>query len=344
VLPTCQNIDAFLPSADEDDAIGTSITIVGHGNMSNEPNRVRLADGCRHVFLDLGGNLGIQARKLFEPDKYPKRKKHIRPCYSIIDEFDNYFGDKHIRRKDVCVIGFEPNPSHFARLRELAERYTLLGYRTTYIFAAVGPRYTTAKFTTNQENVAEDGGHLKLDGAIDFDLGLNASNVSHLEVTVPVVGFPEFLRKHIAGRRTYSFDSKDSPAVHSKPPVVVAKMDVEGAEYGILRSLMRSNEARLIDMYLIEWHNYNISRGLRLRAEWSKAAVNMHDLKFASILAIPDAHLYNCRRLHAQWTTSPTDSTLMCYQGGWVDLKTIPGQLIISKTTAHFGERRKRIK
>jgi len=31
----------------------------------------RLADGCWHVYLDVGSNIGVQVRKLFEPQLYP---------------------------------------------------------------------------------------------------------------------------------------------------------------------------------------------------------------------------------------------------------------------------------
>ena len=34
-----------------------------------EEPHAALADGCRYVFLDLGGNLGMQTRKLFEPSR-----------------------------------------------------------------------------------------------------------------------------------------------------------------------------------------------------------------------------------------------------------------------------------
>ena len=35
------------------------------------PPGLRWADGCRHVFLDLGSNRGVSIRKLFEPAAYP---------------------------------------------------------------------------------------------------------------------------------------------------------------------------------------------------------------------------------------------------------------------------------
>ena len=35
-----------------------------------------ILDGCFHVYIDVGTNIGNQIRKLFEPEKYPKAKVH----------------------------------------------------------------------------------------------------------------------------------------------------------------------------------------------------------------------------------------------------------------------------
>ena len=64
-----------------------------------------MLDGCRYVYLDVGSNIGIQIRKLFEPAKYPEASVH--------KIFDEYFGNlSHRNRAGVCAVGFEPNPNH----------------------------------------------------------------------------------------------------------------------------------------------------------------------------------------------------------------------------------------
>ena len=52
--------------------------------------------------------MGIQVRKLYEPEKYPKA--NVNPV------FDQYFG-KNRDHKTVCAVGFEPNPSHSKKLK-----------------------------------------------------------------------------------------------------------------------------------------------------------------------------------------------------------------------------------
>ena len=45
-----------------------------------EPNvekKTSLGDGCYHVFIDVGSNIGMHARFLFEPDKFPRSKTSV---------------------------------------------------------------------------------------------------------------------------------------------------------------------------------------------------------------------------------------------------------------------------
>ena len=49
-----------------------SITI-NDGNSTTDDHH-KLADGCYHVFLDVGSNIGMHVRFLLEPHKYPQAK------------------------------------------------------------------------------------------------------------------------------------------------------------------------------------------------------------------------------------------------------------------------------
>ena len=66
-------------------------------------------DGCYHVYLDVGSNIGVQVRKLFEPHLYPKAK--------VQKIFDHFFGPIELRSESVCAVGFEPNPNHTTYLK-----------------------------------------------------------------------------------------------------------------------------------------------------------------------------------------------------------------------------------
>ena len=78
-------------------------------------------DGCYHVYLDVGSNIGVQVRKLYEPDLYKDAP--------FVQLFKEGFGSIQERRKHpevtdtVCAVGFEPNPHHVK---------ILSGNKTTY--------------------------------------------------------------------------------------------------------------------------------------------------------------------------------------------------------------------
>ncbi|KAL9186580.1 hypothetical protein ACHAXT_005818 [Thalassiosira profunda] len=97
----------------------------------------KLADGCFHVFLDVGANIGIHGRFLLEPFKYPKAR--IARMF-----FRKHFGPEESRdNRDFCVFSFEPNPSHRERHEEMRRAYEAVGWRYHPIFGGYG--FTTLK-------------------------------------------------------------------------------------------------------------------------------------------------------------------------------------------------------
>jgi len=72
---------------------------------------------CLHLYFDFSTNVGIEIRKLFEPELYPGSE--------IIPIFDSYFGNAFERRIPgaVCAIGVEPNIAHEERLKRLESSY-----------------------------------------------------------------------------------------------------------------------------------------------------------------------------------------------------------------------------
>ena len=79
----------------------------------------KLGDGCYHIFLDVGSNIGIHARFLYEPDRYPESK-------SSVKAFSKEFGYPRDNR-DYCVFSFEPNPKFEQRHLDLQEAYRAVG-------------------------------------------------------------------------------------------------------------------------------------------------------------------------------------------------------------------------
>jgi FkbM family methyltransferase len=192
-----------------------------------------MSDSCYHVFLDIGSNLGVHARFLFEPEKYPD---------AVIARqiFDQHFGVDRDNR-DICVFAFEPNPAHRARHERLGKSYGPLGWR--YYFLGAG--------------VSDQGGemtfyHLGVDADHEeWGFGMTGGGDSVPEV-VPVVRLADWLLENIKNRQI-----TDEPFVKSKPPTVVMKMDVEGMEYLLLPDLIVSGAlCQTVDYAFGEMHQW----------------------------------------------------------------------------------------
>ena len=117
-------------------------------------------DGCYHIYLDVGSNIGIQVRKLFEPGLYPNA--------SVLEVFDTYFGpidSKGQRQDTVCAVGFEPNPHHTLALKSIEEAHRACGWRTTfYTGVAAAHDYGTIEFLSdNDPGNKEWGGSIVAD-------------------------------------------------------------------------------------------------------------------------------------------------------------------------------------
>ena len=88
-------------------------------------------DGCYHVFVDAGANIGIHTRFLFEPSKFPRS--------SFRKVFDKYFGADR-DPLTTCAVAFEPNPMHRAHHLRQQALYERRGWRYVPIASAVGAR------------------------------------------------------------------------------------------------------------------------------------------------------------------------------------------------------------
>lgn len=69
---------------------GTGGTYTDNANTARElrregTGRPKLGDGCHHVFIDVGSNIGVHARFLYEPDRYPDSKESVKAFARSLD-------------------------------------------------------------------------------------------------------------------------------------------------------------------------------------------------------------------------------------------------------------------
>jgi hypothetical protein len=203
-------------------------------NVKEEPKRD--ADGCYHVFLDVGANIGVHGRFLLEPEKYPIAKK--------AHEVFNFFFGTHRDNRDFCTFEFEPNPAHQAALERNSKAYEAMGWR--YHVKNVG---------------ASD-----IDGTMDFYHQGDENEILNEEwgfavkqtkrgkaskVSIPVIRFSTWLEEHVNKRK---IPSTPYGSYEKSGPKVVMKFDVEASEYVLLPDLMLSGTMCGIDFMFGEFH------------------------------------------------------------------------------------------
>lgn len=118
----------------------------------------RLKD-CKTFYVDVGSNIGVQVRKLFEPELY-----HPNPVENL---FYEKYGPVQERRHGVCAIGVEPNPTNHIRLGKIQQAYNRQGWRTFFLQAGVWDNEEGLSFQCKGGQV-EASRTRDISGVIDF--------------------------------------------------------------------------------------------------------------------------------------------------------------------------------
>ena len=177
---------------------------------------------CTHAYLDVGSNLGVQIRKVYEPHKYPNAP--------VLTVFDEAFGAAVDRCRLVCAIGVEPNPWHAKRLSTLERKMNAVGAGVLVLRAAAGTRSGSVQFSVKADSSTTDTG-----------AGVYARG-KHTGETVRVDEIN--LAAVIAHVR-----SKLPPGGQ-----LVMKLDIEGYERTVWPHLRATGAACLVNRTFVEWH------------------------------------------------------------------------------------------
>ena len=230
---------AWLYSGDpsKGDVWWPAVTAAPYVASSSDPGspRRRLADGCTHVYLDVGSNIGVQVRKLYEPAKYA--------AAAVLPVFEEEFGPSPARNSKVCTFGFEANPKHAARLKAVEECYAENNLHAKF-FVPVAVSTRVAQLRLQFEGTADH----EFWGASVVPEARGPHGLSQ-SVLIPSLNFSQFVLDEIAGRKIPAEDV----AAGIKPRVLM-KLDIEGSEYEVLPALMESGALCHIDTIFLEWH------------------------------------------------------------------------------------------
>ena len=206
-----------------------------------------MLDGCYHVYLDVGSNIGIQVRKLYEPKLYPDAYVH--------EIFDSHFGSLeerfHENNQTVCAVGFEPNPHHTKYLKEVESSYNKCGWRVKFFTeTAVSDQNGVTQFYTDEaiKNLEWGGGILPPDINNIAVHTVNGTKIKN-SINVMLIRLSDFL-KNVVGTR----EIPESGISEILPPKVAMKMDVEGSEVDVVPDLIFTGGLQYINTIMVECH------------------------------------------------------------------------------------------
>ena len=196
---------------------------------SLETPPTKLGDGCYHIFLDVGANIGVHGRFLYEPDQYPD-------ATVARALFDAQFGTQRDNR-DFCVFAFEPNPSQHEKIRAKEAAYAAMGWRYHLIPHGVSDENSVIEFYRQGDEKRSEWGFNALQ--------TKAKDKNAAKVEVLVIRLASWLQEHVYNRRhpetIYgSYQNIRDKNGHAGAPKVVMKMDIEGMEFRVLPDLLYS--------------------------------------------------------------------------------------------------------
>jgi len=217
-------------------------------NENENPTEKNELDGCYHVFLDVGSNIGNTVRKVYEP--------HLFIDAPLLPIFEKYFGNEKSRHiggdYSVCTVGFEPNPKHTKVLKDLQKAYEKCGWK--------------AKFLTNTAAAHSSGVATFYTDTLPGDQEKNnewgASIVKSKKAFTPagsakMIRLSDYILHKVITRKLPK--PLNVEELEQKPNVVV-KLDIEGSELEVLTDLLVTGSLQHVDFVSAEYHPLSFTR------------------------------------------------------------------------------------
>ena len=227
-----------------------------------------ILDGCQYVYIDLGTNIGIQIRKLYEP--------HLYPDALVLPLFRQLFGN---HTDEVCSVGFEANPVHTDYLKEF-ENYCLQRNWRVKIFTelSVSTRNGNLTFYTEPGNE----GHNQWGASLEKTLSSQKGNV-----TVPSIDIVAWYKNTVLTRKI---------PLESKESRVMMKHDLEGHDSTVMIDFVLRGMYCTIDLvygeHLPEPFQDSISQTLQYSKSCQTKYLDMDDESYYTVrlpFAIPES-------------------------------------------------------
>lgn len=196
--------------------------------------------------------MGIQIRKLFEPELYPNDP--------VLPIYDQLFGTDRAENTRICAVGFEPNPRHAPKLQELEAAYLEKGWRVKIFPAtAADMKNGTAEFYFDNDAAPEH--HEWGASMIPWQKNMKSNeeqNTPNVKTTVKTIDLARYVLENVAQRRVFYADERPQGEILEPfpPPTVLMKLDIEGSEHQLLPHMIITGALCKIDTIFYEDHEF----------------------------------------------------------------------------------------
>lgn len=186
---------------------------------------------CAHLLLDLGANRGDTILRWLTEENYSGRAKS--------SSIDKVYSSEC--RKKFCILSFEPNGIFDHGLHAIERKMLAKGFKVKVKSrTAVSDRFSESLIYIDNISTHSYGTSLISEKKVNFGGELHPLGK---EQTVKLVDLRSILSRV------------------PKSTELVVKMDIEGGEYDVLRSIIPSGLACSINVLIIEYHDHKLRKG-----------------------------------------------------------------------------------
>ena len=254
---------------------------------------------CHSAYLDIGSNVGVQVRKLYEPQLYAGKDpmlERLARKWDVYNEptaeeraagiakgaefwnitspvlpiFDKHFGKAP--RCGVCAIAVEPNPRHTARHKELQAVLQAAGAGALWLSRTAASTSNGQLDITTQDDPDNGVGFSVRQGrrltswlGSLFNRPKSTSTGSVSIRSIDLAELIHFVHAELNQSQMRAHRS-ESEKLHRHLPHasrIVMKIDTEGAEYVLLPHLLSRGALCAANLIFLEWHPTTQANGRR---------------------------------------------------------------------------------
>jgi hypothetical protein len=198
-------------------------------------------DGCGHVYIDMGTNIGIQIRKLYQPHLYPRAP--------VLPLFKEVFGNSS---KDVCSVGFEANPVHDDYLKEFEQFCHQQNWRVKI--------FTSVAVSIEERN---ETFYVEPKNNVNNQWGASLYQGKHTgSVTIPTINIISYVQNIVLKRQI--------PLSLTSPKILI-KSDIEGHDSVVLANLILNGVYCSIDCIYGEHFDRQFQNSISFLQKYSRS-------------------------------------------------------------------------